>query len=281
MNVAVLGTGIMGAPMARNLAGAGHEVRVWNRSRSKAEDLGLAVAGAPPEAVEGADVVVTMLADAEAVHGVLVDGGALDAMRGTGAVLCQMSTIGIEGIEDVAHECATREVELVDAPVLGTRQPAEQGALIVLASGPDDALERCEAVFDAVGSKALRLGEAGAGTRLKLVVNHWLLALVDGLAETIDLAEAIDVDPGTVLQTIAGGPLGPAYADLKGKAMIERSFDPPSFPLSLAGKDARLVAEAAERHDLAPGLLPAIIERIERAVEAGHGDEDLAALFCG
>jgi 3-hydroxyisobutyrate dehydrogenase len=279
MNIAVLGTGIMGAPMARNLRAAGHDVRAWNRSREKAEPLaeeGITVAGSAAEAASGAEVVVTMLADAAAVHSVLIDEGALDAT----ALLCQMSTIGIAGTEDVAHECATRDVPLVDAPVLGTKQPAEEGKLVVLASGPGDALERCEALFDAVGAKTVRLGEAGAGTRLKLVLNHWLLALVDALAETIDLAESIDVDPRTFLETISGGPLGPAYADLKGKLMIERDF-PPSFPLALAAKDADLVAEAAERHDCDLGLLPAVRERIARAVERGHGDEDLAALRLG
>jgi 3-hydroxyisobutyrate dehydrogenase len=274
----------MGAPMARNLRAAGHDVRVWNRTREKAERLagdGIAVAAAPGEAVRGADVVVTMLADAAAVHGLLVDGGVLDALRDDGAVLCQMSTIGIAGMEDVAHECATRAVPLVDAPVLGTKQPAEQGQLIVLAAGPDDALERCAPVFAAVGSRTIRLGEAGTATRLKLVLNHWLLALVHSLAETIDLAEAIDVDPRTFLETISGGPLGPAYADLKGGPMIERRFEPASFPLALAGKDADLVLEAAERHDHALGVLPVVRERVARAIERGHGDDDLAALFCG
>jgi len=282
--VAVLGTGIMGAPMARNIRAAGHEVRAWNRAREKAEPLGadgIAVADTPAESARGADVVVTMLADAAAVHAVLVDGGALDAMAGGDGVLCQMSTIGIAGIEDVAHECATRGVPLVDAPVLGTKQPAEQGQLTVLASGPDDALERCAPIFDAVGSKTLRLGEAGAGTRLKLVVNHWLLALVDALAETIDLAEAIDVDPSRFLEAISGGPLGPAYADVKGRPMIERRFTPASFPLALAAKDADLVLEAAERHDHALPLLSLVRERLSRAVERGHANEDLAALFCG
>ena len=123
--------------------------------------------------------------------------------------------------------------------------------------------------------------QAGTGTRLKLVVNHWLLALVDALAETIELAEAIDVDPHTFLETISGGPLGPAYADVKGRPMIERRFTPASFPLALAAKDADLVLEAAMRHDQALGLLPVVRERMARAIERGHADEDLAALFCG
>jgi 3-hydroxyisobutyrate dehydrogenase len=283
MRVTVLGTGIMGAPMARNLRAAGHEVRAWNRSRDKAEPLaddGVEVAGSPSEAVAEADVVVVMLADGSAVRDVLVGGGALDAL-GDGAVLAQTSTIGIEATEDVAHECATRDVPFVDAPVLGTKEPAEQGKLVVLASGPDDAVERCAPVFEAVGSKVLRLGEAGAGTRLKLVVNHWLLALVGNLAESIKLAQDIDVDPRSFLEAISGGPVGPAYADLKGGAMIEGEFAPASFPLALAGKDLDLVLAAAERHDHELGLLPIVREQVRRAVEAGHADDDLAALFAG
>jgi 3-hydroxyisobutyrate dehydrogenase len=283
MKVTVLGTGIMGAPMARNIRAAGHDVRAWNRSREKAEPLaeqGIEIAGSPAEAVAGAEVVVVMLADGAAVRDVIVGSGALDAME-DGAVLAQMSTIGIAATEDVAHECAARDVPLVDAPVLGTREPAEQGNLIVLASGPDDALERCAPAFDAVGARTLRLGEAGGGTRLKLVVNHWLLALVGALAESIRLAQALDVDPRTFLETISGGPLGPAYADLKGGAMIERRFTPVSFPLRLAAKDADLVLEAAERHEHRLGLLPVVREQLRRALEAGHGEEDLAGLIEG
>jgi 3-hydroxyisobutyrate dehydrogenase len=283
MNVTVLGTGIMGAPMARNIKAAGHTVRAWNRSIDKARPLaedGVEVVEDARAAVEGAEVVVTMLADASAVHAVLVDAGALDAMD-DGAVLCQMSTIGIVGIEDVAKLCAERGIPLVDAPVSGTRQPAEQGKLTVIAAGPADAVERCEPIFDAVGASTIRLGEAGEATRLKLVLNHWLLALVDSLAETIDFAQGIDVDPTMFLKAISGGPLGPAYADLKGGAMIEGNFDPPAFPLHLAGKDADLVAEAAQRHELELELIPVIRERIGRAVDAGHGEEDMAAIFRG
>jgi 3-hydroxyisobutyrate dehydrogenase len=221
-----------------------------------------------------------MLADATAVHAVLVDAGALDGMA-DGAVLCQMSTIGIAGMEDVARLCEERGIPLVDAPVSGTRQPAEQGKLTVIAAGPADALERCAPIFDAVGATTIRLGEAGEATRLKLVLNHWLLALVDSIAETIDFAEGIDVDPQLFLKAVSGGPLGPAYLDLKGAAMLERKFEPPDFPLHLAGKDADLVAAAAERHELALALMPVIRERIGRAVDAGHGDEDMAAIFCG
>jgi len=273
MRVAVLGTGIMGAPMARNLAAAGHDVRAWNRTPEKATALvsdDVEPAGEIAEAVRGADVVITMLADGGAVEAVA--GEALPAMGG--AVLAQMSTIGPEATARVAEAAEAAGVPFVDAPVLGTKAPAEQGKLVVLASGPED--ERLGPVFDAVGAKTVWLGEAGAGSRLKLVLNTWLLALTEGLAEAIALAGALGVDPQTFLDTIDGGPIGAPYANLKGKLMIDGDF-PPSFPLELALKDARLALAAAEEQGLRLGGLAAVADQMQRAVEAGHGKADMAA----
>jgi 3-hydroxyisobutyrate dehydrogenase len=275
LRIAVLGTGIMGAPIARNLRAAGFRVHVWNRSPEKAEALaddGIEPADAIVDAVDGADVVITMLADGDAVEAVA--GEALEAMDG--AVLLQMSTIGDEATARLAERAAEAGVPFVDAPVLGTKAPAEEGKLIVLASGPEDVRDRLDPLFDAIGAKTLWLGEAGAGSRLKLVINTWLLALTEGLAEAIALAEALDVDPQTFLDTIDGGPMGAPYANLKGKLMMERDY-PPSFPLELALKDARLALAAAEEQGLRLGALAAIAEQMERAVEAGHGKDDMAA----
>jgi 3-hydroxyisobutyrate dehydrogenase len=269
MRVAVLGTGIMGAPMARNLATAGHEVRAWNRSPEKAQGIdGVEPAADIAEAVRDADVVVTMLSDAGAVEAVVRE--ALPALDGR--VLVQMSTIGPEATGRLAEQVEA----FVDAPVLGTKAPAEEGKLIVLASGPEDVRERVAPVFDAVGAKTVWLGEAGAGSRLKLVLNTWLLALTEGLAEAIALAEALGVDPQTFLDTIDGGPMGAPYANFKGKLMIERDF-PPSFPLELALKDARLALAAADEQGLRLPVLEAVAEQMRRADEAGHGREDMAA----
>jgi 3-hydroxyisobutyrate dehydrogenase len=273
MRVAVLGTGIMGAPMARNLAAAGHEVTAWNRSAEKAEGIeGVEAAGSVADAVTGAEAVVTMLADGDAVEAVTTQ--ALEAMDG--AVLLQTSTIGPEATARLAERASQAGVSLVDAPVLGTKAPAEEGKLIVLASGPADLRDRVDPLLDAIGAKTLWLGEAGAGSRLKLVINTWLLALTEGLAEAIALAEALDVDPQTFLDAIDGGPVGAPYANMKGKLMMERDF-PPSFPLELALKDARLALTAAEEQGLRLGALAAIAEQMERAVEAGHGKDDMAA----
>lgn len=278
MRLAFLGAGgTMGLGMARNLANAGFDVHAWNRTREKAEPLaadGVTVASSSAEAARGAEVVITMLTDADAVLEAI--DGVLDVL-GDSALWIQMSTIGIAGFERCEQAAKPSGVTLVDAPVLGTKQPAENGELIVLASGPDGAQERCPPIFDAVGKKTLWLGEAGAGSRLKVVTNSWIVALVEGLAETLALAEGIGVDPSRLLEAIDGGPLDSAYAQMKGKAMIERSFDP-AFKLSLATKDAGLVREAIERHGLELPVLDAIRNRLEAGTKE-HGDEDLAATF--
>lgn len=164
------------------------------------------VAQSPVETTEGADFLVTMLADADAIEASLGD-GALDNLSANGMWL-QMSTVGEEGNERLAWLADERSVAYVDAPVLGTKQPAEQGQLIVLASGPKEVREKCEPVFGAVGSKTVWLGEAGAGSRLKLVVNNWIVGLLGVLAETVALARATGVDPAKFLEVIEGGPLG-------------------------------------------------------------------------
>jgi 3-hydroxyisobutyrate dehydrogenase len=278
--VAVLGTGIMGAPMARNLATSGFTTHVWNRSGEKAAPLGgdgANVADSPAAAVEGANIVLTMLADGGAVDTVMTDGGALDAMRDD-AIWLQMSTVGIAALERLAQLAEKRGVRFVDAPVVGTKQPAEQGQLTVLAAGPGDAVDACTPVFDAVGGRTIRLGEAGEATRLKLVINNWLLGIMENLAETIAFAERIGVPPETFLGAIDGSPVGAPYAQLKGKQIVAGEF-PPSFPLSLALKDARLVLEAADRHDVALKIARVAVEQFERAEQLGHGDEDMAAVY--
>jgi 3-hydroxyisobutyrate dehydrogenase len=279
--IAVLGTGIMGAAMARNLLTAGFEVRAWNRSREKAEPLaddGATVADSAAEAAEGAGFVLTMLADADAVAEAAGGNyGALSVLPDDGVWL-QMSTVGLEGQEKLAGIAYEHGVYYVDAPVLGTKEPAEQGQLIVLASGPEEVRERCEPVFDAVGSKTLWLGTAGAGSRLKLVTNNWIVGLLGALAETISFAEALGVDPNQFLEVIEGGPLGVPYAKMKGQMMIEEEF-PTSFSTNLARKDANLVLQAAEANGLRLPLTEAAAEHFDEAINAGHGEEDMAAIY--
>ncbi len=277
--VALLGTGIMGAAMARNLLEAGMEVRARNRSTQRAGPLaddGATVVGDPTEAARGADFLLTMLADAEAIEEVVGD-GVLPALA-EGAVWLQMSTVGERGDATLAHLAAENAVTYVDAPVLGTKAPAEQGQLVVLASGPEEARGRCEPVFGAVGGKTVWLGEAGEGSRLKLVVNNWIVGLLGVLAETVAFARTTGVDPRKFLETIEGGPLDLPYAQMKGAMMIEEEF-PTSFSAKLARKDAALVLEAAKARDLDLAVASAVAARFDDAIGAGHGDEDMAAVY--
>ena len=280
MRVALLGTGTMGAPMARRIAErAFGEVTVWNRSREKAEPLaeaGCVVAGTVAEAVSGAGAVVVMLSDGDAVLEVL--GEALPAMD-DGAILVQTSTVGLDATEAIAGRTAERGITLLDAPVIGSREPAENGQLVVLASGPDEAIDRCGGIFEAIGRQTHRLGEAGAGTRLKLVVNTWIVSMTESLAETLALGESLGVEPSRFLDTIRGGPLDAKYAQAKGGLMASREFEPASFALSLAAKDARLALAAAARSDLDLPVLDAASRQMADAVEAGHGAKDMAAMY--
>jgi 3-hydroxyisobutyrate dehydrogenase len=277
--VAVLGTGIMGSAMARNLLASGLEVRTWNRSREKAEPLaryGAEVADNPGDAARGADFVLTMLADTDAVEEA-VGGDVLPVLAEDGVWL-QMSTVGEGGNERLLRLAADHGVAYVDAPVLGTKQPAEQGQLIVLASGPEEVRERSEQVFGAVGSKTVWLGEAGEGSRLKLVVNNWIVGILGVLAETVAFANTIGVDPAKFLETIEGGPLGLPYAQMKGNMMVEEDFST-SFSANLARKDAGLVLDAAEAHDLRMQIAESVAARFDEAIRAGHGEEDMAAVY--
>jgi 3-hydroxyisobutyrate dehydrogenase len=277
--VAILGTGIMGAAMARNLLSAGMEVRAWNRSREKAEPLekdGAEVVDDPKDAARDADFILTMLADADVVEEA-VRGGVLSVLAEDGVWL-QMSTVGEDGNERLLRLAAESGVAYVDAPVLGTKQPAEQGQLIVLASGPEEVRERSEKIFGAVGSKTVWLGEAGEGSRLKLVVNNWIVGLLGVLAETVAFAEATGVDPAKFLETIEGGPLGLPYAQIKGSMMVEEDF-PTSFSAKLARKDAALVLDAAEAQALRMRITETVAARFDEAIQAGHGEEDMAAVY--
>jgi len=280
-SVAVLGTGIMGAPIARNLSAAGLETRAWNRTRETAQPLerdGVTISDTPAEAADGVDAVITMLATEEVVREVMTgDGGPLAAMA-SGSSWLQMSTVGIGATNELAAMARDAGVVFVDAPVLGTKQPAEEGKLVVVAAGPADALEDCAPIFEAIGTKTITLEAPGAATRLKLVLNNWVLSVTVATAETIALAERLSVDPRMFLEAIEGGNLDSAYAQMKGRMMIERSLDP-SFPLRLAAKDARLVVEAASAEGDEPALALAIERRLAQANELGHGDEDMAAVY--
>lgn len=277
--VTVLGTGLMGAGMARSLARGGLAAAAWNRTVSKARslaDAGIEVAEDVESAVRGADVVVTMLFDAEAVEQVMHR--ALPAMQAD-CVWAQCATVGLDGTARLARLAERHGVTYVDAPVLGTREPAERGQLIVLAGGPAEAAKRVAPVFDAIGSRTVWVGgRPGDGQRLKLVANAWVLSITAATAQSVALARGFGLDPQAFLQTISGGLLDCAYAQLKGEAMIKGDFAP-SFTLDGAAKDAALIAGAMQSAGCDAQVMQALYGRFAAAAQGERAPQDMAAVI--
>jgi 3-hydroxyisobutyrate dehydrogenase len=277
MHITVLGTGTMGSAIAANLRRAGFATTVWDRTQSRAVSLaaaGATVATSPIDAVADAQVVITMLPDANAVRSVMDHQGTLDALP-PDAVWVQMGTIGVRGTDHLAALAAVRrsDISFVDAPVSGSKGPAEQGELLVLASGPRGIETKLQPVFDAVGRRTIWLGEAGRGTRLKIVLNTWLAFLMEGLAETVALADELGIAHEELVDSIEGGPLAAPAAIAKLHKIDSRDYAH-EFALVWALKDVELALEAARNN--APALA-AIADQWRRAVDDGYGDLDVSA----
>ncbi len=279
LTVAVLGAGTMGAGMVTSLRRAGLPVRVWNRDPAKAQALGDTGAEAcrtPAEAVDGADVVLTMVLDADAAIDVVTQ-----AAPAAGTTWLQCSTVGVEGADRTVAAARDLGLVLVDCPVLGTKEPAAKGALTLLASGPEEARGRLAPVFGALGAKTVWLGGAGAGSRLKLACNSWLFMLTTGVAQAIALTRGLGLDPQRFLDAVAGGPVDSPYAHLKGGLMIAGDY-PPSFGLVGATKDARLIRAALEGAGVSDRLTAAVLQTMEAAAErVDAGSVDMAAVLEG
>jgi 3-hydroxyisobutyrate dehydrogenase len=275
MRVAVLGTGIMGAAMARSLQRAGIEVSAWNRSSERAEPLaadGIRVADSVTDAVTGADAVITMLFDIESVLAVCPS---ITAALGTDSVWLQSSTVGPQGMARLADAAAG--VPVLDVPVLGTKKPAEEGNLIALVSGPSRLVEPVRPVLDAIGSRTVvagdRLGQASA---LKLACNAWVATITAATAQSVALAEALGVRPEQFLEALAGSPTDAPYMQLKGNAMLGGDYAT-SFAVDGVVKDVDLMREAGADVGFPTELLDAVHEVFARASRAGHGGDDMAA----
>ncbi len=278
--VTVLGTGTMGAGMVRSLRRAEIPVRVWNRAISKAQaltDSGAEVFDSPAEAARGADVVLTMLMDPDSAIEVMHR-----ASPAAGTIWMQCSTVGVEGVEAIIATARELDLVLVDCPVQGTRVPAETGKLVLLASGPEECRRRLAPVFDAVGAKTLWLGEAGAGSRLKLATNAWVLMLTSGVAQSIALARGLGVDPKDFFAAIEDGPLDSPYARVKGANMMDDDY-PVNFALPGAVKDAGLIRAALQSTGVADRLIAAVLETMAVASErvADPNAVDMGALIAG
>jgi len=280
MRVAVLGTGIMGTGMTHSLLRSGLDVTVWNRHPGRAAPLaadGARVAATAAEAVADADAVITMLWDGNSVAEVMAD--ALPAAP-DGILWAQTSTVSLHDAGDLlpalAEGCGAR---YVDAPVLGTRQPAEDGRLTVLAAAPEALRDPVAAVFGAIGARTVWVSERpGDGTRLKLVANSWVGTIVAATAQSIALAQGLGLDPRVFLDMMKGGAVDAPYLHIKGEAILAGQFTP-SFAVEGAVKDTGLIAAAMRESGTDATLMEAVRAQFRKAAESGHGEEDMAAIF--
>ena len=279
--VAVLGIGLMGLPMARRLLAAHFEVRVWNRTASKAQALvaeGAQPATTPAEAARGADFLITMLPNGQSVEMVMsgVD-GALSTL-GEGTIWLQMSSVGVDWAERLGHLAEGSPVTYVDAPVSGSVGPAEEGHLLILASGPLDARPLSAPILDQLGRRTYWLGEAGAGSRAEVVLNNWLVVLVESVAETLEFTQALGLDPQALVEILSDAPIGSPYAVAKARQMLAGDFSP-SFALKNALKDADLALEAARQTGTTLTITNSFIDSWHDVVAQGLGERDLSVVY--
>jgi 3-hydroxyisobutyrate dehydrogenase len=273
--VTVVGAGALGAAMAARLGETGHQVRLWNRTAERAraasaQSTGVTAAESLRDALSGAPVVITVLRDGDAVAAVMSDG--ITEMD-PGAVWVQASTIGPISARSLAELADEHGVSFLDAPVSGSTAPALQGRLVWLVAGREEALAKARPVLDALGSSVLHVGTGVEGSSLKLVVNAWMTAATVAMSDVLSLCDTLNLDHSTFAEALEAGPLAMPYALQKLQLMDERSFEP-GFAVQLALKDVDLAQASA---GLSP-LLQVVRDRLERTVDAGHGQDDLAAV---
>jgi 3-hydroxyisobutyrate dehydrogenase len=277
--VSFLGIGTMGHAMATSALRAGIPTIVWNRDQGATRDLadlGAEVAETPADAARRAAIVVTMVTDANVVISIAKDQGMLAALA-PGAVWVQMSTIGVAGIERVEAlaDAERPDVTLIDAPVSGSKDPAEQGQLTIFASGPDDARSRLDPLFDALGQRTIWVGPVGAGSRLKLVANAWLALSAEAINTSVSLARRLGLEAETVVDALRGSPLVSQWQAAKLQRIAQGDFSV-QFALSLALKDVHLALEAAG--DDSFRALACLADEWQEVVEYGLGDRDLTVV---
>jgi len=274
MNVTVLGAGNMGAAMAARLLDTGHHVTTWDRNADRAQHLATLGATAPPDlrsALSTASVVITMVTNGEAVHSIAEQ--MLPAMR-PDAVWVQASTVGAEWADRLRALAQAHRRPMLDAPVSGSTGPARNGSLSWLVAGPSTALDAARPVLNALGERILLVGTGQEASRLKLIVNTWMGAATVAMADVLVACDRIGIPRSALLEVIGTGPLAMPYAIQKAQFMTDHNYAA-GFPVELALKDIRL-AEQAEGSQ--PPLVRAVADRLQRAVDAGHARDDIAAV---
>jgi 3-hydroxyisobutyrate dehydrogenase-like beta-hydroxyacid dehydrogenase len=278
--VGLIGLGLMGTPMGKNLLKAGFALSVWNRSSAKADDLvrdGAKLAATPRQAAAFADVLITIVSDPPAVEAVLWgEEGALEGLR-PGSVLIDSSTVSPNLARRTAAACAERGVDFLDAPVTGGTWGAEKGELVFMIGGKAEVLERVKPVLAAMGKRFFHLGPNGAGQTVKLAMNLILALEVDALAEALALVTAAGVPGERLVEVLQSSMARAAVLDVKAPLILKKEF-PPSFPLRLMHKDLKLALELARGQGVALPAGAAAFETYSAVKNAASDDPDYAAV---
>jgi 3-hydroxyisobutyrate dehydrogenase/2-hydroxy-3-oxopropionate reductase len=274
MRVAFLGLGIMGRPMAANLAKAGHDVTVWNRTPKLVE--GVRVASTPAEAARGAEVVWMCVSDTKAVESVLFGANGVESSLAEGMVIVDSSTISPSATQQFAERVKSRGVDYVDAPVTGSKIAAEAGSLIFMVGADEAVLARLHPLFQAMGKQVFHMGDTGKGQATKLAMNLQIALIYEGFAEALTLATKLGVDIDRLLPLVQASMVRSGVVDYKAPFVMKRDFSA-NFPLRLMLKDIHLTLDAAKESRVRLPGLEAVSEIYEMATEDGHQDLDYAA----
>jgi 3-hydroxyisobutyrate dehydrogenase-like beta-hydroxyacid dehydrogenase len=280
-NVGFMGMGIMGVPMTSNLLKAGFSVTVYNRTTDKLQPLqamGAKIADSPQSLAESSDVIIAMVTGPEALNELLFgSNGAAAAFKG-GKAFVNMSSVSPLFTRQLSDRLASTGVAFIDAPVSGTKKPAEDGTLIILAGGPQDKVQELEPLFLAIGKKVVYCGPAGQGSMMKMFINLLLGLMMEGFAEALNFGRLGGLDMEAMLDTVFSGPLNCALFQMKAPHLKEGDF-PPAFPLKHMAKDAKFVADAAHELGAPIPVGHAILQAYRIGVAQGWGDLDISAVY--
>lgn len=278
MIVAAIGTGRMGAAMVGRLVGAGHTVTVWNRTPSRAQGLGAAVAATPREAVAGASVVVVSLADDDAVRAAYGGPDGIVAGLAAGTVVCDTSTIAPATARELAAAVSSRGASLLDTPVSGSVALVQSGGLTILAGGDEAALGRARPVLESFGNRIVHLGGQGTGATMKLVVNSVVHALNLAVAEALVLAEKAGVDRAAAYDVFTTSAVAAPFVQYKRESFVHPDSAPVAFALDLVAKDLRLIGDLAGSVGARMPQRDVTAALVDESVTRGYGERDLSAL---
>lgn len=279
--IGFIGLGIMGQAMAANILQAGYELMVYNRTRAKAQALaesGAQIGATPADLCNWADIIILMLTGPEAIDAILYGENGILSANSSCRIIVNMSTVSPSYTRNLKQCLEASDITLIDAPVSGSKKPAIEGSLIILAGGPRETIGSIEPLLLSMGQKVIYCGEAGQGSAMKMTINLLLAVMMEGLCESLNLARQLNLDTGQVLDSILAGPLGCGLFKLKSEMLLKNDF-PVQFPLKHMAKDLRFVLQAADEAGAPVPAGHAVIQLYRQGIGLGCGDLDFAAVL--